>query len=488
MKPGFLRSFGRGTFAIHNGVTVQIKNSYKVLACCLAAAVTAETALANSLERMLDEGQYQQAYQQGLAELAQREGDPAFDFVFGRAAFLAGQNLDAIFAMERVLIAQPENVDARILLARALLRMDDVHGAEAELRVALGRNPDAGQERQIQTLFSEVVRTEGPREESLNAWVSVSLGHDSNVNSGSMENSFTPFFAGVANPPITPLGSDLRPQSALFHREAVGGIYYKPISAERAIDVYALAARVQNLGEDDFDRGEYKLNAGYSIERPDGRYRLGVRYQQEDVDDDRFRYTWGITGDYFFDGRYDFDRGWKHRLTAALSKVEYPTGANGRFRDVNQALVALTSRKRIGDFQHRLNGALGVEAHNEQGGKHNARRFASLTWGVQYLDLVSMAPLLAEHLDMQGDVAGLLSRITPYGAISYFQTRHNDELISAAKVREDRAWEWQMGLRWKYLPAVTFHAEYKGYYTDSNISLYEFERDVFQIGMQYQFQ
>ncbi len=83
------------------------------------------TALADEVlqkaQGLLDGGNAQAAFSLLKPLEESRAGDPAFDYLLGLSAIESGQPLDAVFALERAVEADPTSGPARAELARAYL-------------------------------------------------------------------------------------------------------------------------------------------------------------------------------------------------------------------------------------------------------------------------------------------------------------------------------------------------------------------------------
>ena len=113
-----------------------------VFSLLLAAPVLAAGDL-DTLRTHLDQQRSAEAW--ALAEKLHgpRAGNPDFDFLYARAALAARHPSQAIFALERVRLAQPKNQLAWLLLARAHLAAGDPVRARRERDALLADNPSA---------------------------------------------------------------------------------------------------------------------------------------------------------------------------------------------------------------------------------------------------------------------------------------------------------------------------------------------------------
>lgn len=109
--------------------------------CVWPAIVTAtEMRDLGAVRQLLESRQDEDAYARLQPWLAEAAGEPAFDYLLGIAALRTGRAVEAILAFERLVDAEPGNVEARAYLARALFEA----GENATARTEFQRVLDAG--------------------------------------------------------------------------------------------------------------------------------------------------------------------------------------------------------------------------------------------------------------------------------------------------------------------------------------------------------
>ena len=105
--------------------------SVMLVAAGLGAAsgvVFADAATDEALS-LLDSGKGKAAWELLEPQESARAGEPLYDFLLGLAALEIGQNTRAVFALERVLAMEPDNVRARAEIARAYLALGEAETA-----------------------------------------------------------------------------------------------------------------------------------------------------------------------------------------------------------------------------------------------------------------------------------------------------------------------------------------------------------------------
>ena len=97
---------------------------------------------ADDMKQMLETGRAAEAY-----ALAKKHpdllGDPTFDFYLGVAAGETGHAGEAVLALERYILQHPDNVAARLQLARAYFVLGEDARAKEEFDALRGLNPPA---------------------------------------------------------------------------------------------------------------------------------------------------------------------------------------------------------------------------------------------------------------------------------------------------------------------------------------------------------
>ena len=97
--------------------------------------VLAQDALLDDARSRLAAGDAVGAYALLSPAEEERAGEPDFDYLLGIAALDSGQATLAVFALERVVSVQPDNVLARAELARAYTTLREFESARDELNI-----------------------------------------------------------------------------------------------------------------------------------------------------------------------------------------------------------------------------------------------------------------------------------------------------------------------------------------------------------------
>ena len=151
----------------------------------------ADQALLEKARALHAAGQAEQAYQLLQAEADKNAGNAEFDYLLGVTAIDAGVPLQAVFALERVLDASPDDVLARAELARAYYLIGENEAARAEFEKAKESKMPALARMQIDNYLSSIdERILGGKQRTM-GYVEVGGGFDSNVNSATDSSQIT---------------------------------------------------------------------------------------------------------------------------------------------------------------------------------------------------------------------------------------------------------------------------------------------------------
>ena len=147
----------------------------------------------------MERGQAAQAYALGR-EHPESLGDPAFDFYFGIAAIDTGNAGEGVLALERYTLRFPDNVSARLQLARGYFALGEDARAREEFQTLRALNPPADVVATIDRFLDSIRLRESRYTTSTGAYLEYGLGYDRNVNSA-------PGGSSISIPLLTALGT-----------------------------------------------------------------------------------------------------------------------------------------------------------------------------------------------------------------------------------------------------------------------------------------
>jgi hypothetical protein len=262
--------------------------------CGMILASGVRAAPVDDVKALLEKGNARAAYEEAKKHPDQL-GDPAFDFYFGVAAINAGHAGEGVLALERYLLNFPGNADARLELARGYFVLGEDARAREEFEAVSRMKPSPAVQAVIDRFLDAIRSRESRFRTTANLFLEVGLGYDSNVNGGvSNANIVLPAFGLVT---VTQSGVQ---QSDTFTHLAAGGQVNHPIAPGVTLFGGLGVESKLNHGslESQFDLLTLAANGGASLLRENDLYRLGVYYANLDVDNAAFRDITGVAAEW----------------------------------------------------------------------------------------------------------------------------------------------------------------------------------------------
>ncbi|MGB1111273.1 MAG: tetratricopeptide repeat protein, partial [Gammaproteobacteria bacterium] len=162
-----------------------------VLTLISMSPAQAQSELTEQLKALVEAGQAEQAYELATDALFNNEGKPGFDYYYGVAAIDAGKVDEGIFALERLLVANPDNHRVRLELARGYYLLGQYERAKSEFNTVLAIDPPQQVRENVVRYLDAIDQRESAYKTKLSGFVQLSTGWDGNVNSAPGDPSFT---------------------------------------------------------------------------------------------------------------------------------------------------------------------------------------------------------------------------------------------------------------------------------------------------------
>lgn len=434
------------------------------LASTIALAAENESP-APEMDNLIGSEQYQQAYELGLANRDEWEGDPEFDYVFGLAALESGNTNESVFALERVAATATDaglRSLARLELARAYFVTNNLDASENLFNTVLATNPPANVQQNIEVFLQLIQSRRNSREPSINWTVSTSIGSDSNANSATSNGLIdTPLIGQIE---LDPAGQET---SDNFSNTSLMMAYEYPFNRNQSMNFTLNLAHLDNFDTDQFDidnvRGELSYNWGNEVHR----FKHGISTGKVNLDQNGFQKSFALNSSWQRAG----DNGWYQSLSGTYTQIRYDTnngGALNDLRDVDQVLFTGGVTKIAGPLTHTVSIYTADESPEAAtGGDHNGRTFTGLAYSLLYSMNAKHTPFLrTSYQEVEHDSEHPV----------FFNTKRSGETTSVTL-----GWFWQV--------ARNFMVTGEAAFTDnnSNIPLFDFTRFKYQAGLRYQF-
>ncbi|ADU64970.1 hypothetical protein Selin_0213 [Desulfurispirillum indicum S5] len=135
------------------------------------------------LQQQMQQRDYAGVYQK--LELLEYEfaGNPAYDALFGLAALRSGDPARASWALERLVLVEPDNLNAKLALARAYMELNRFNRAQGLLDEVRQMQPAARILQAAEQLQAELEEKRAPKHWQLTGHIVAGTGYDTNVGS-----------------------------------------------------------------------------------------------------------------------------------------------------------------------------------------------------------------------------------------------------------------------------------------------------------------
>lgn len=423
-------------------------------ACVLSLSAYAVAGDELSILKQKAESDKAAAYQYAVQIRPQMEADPAFDYLYGALALSQKKYSEAQFALERVVITQPNNMQARLALAKTYEALGDTNNAHKQYEIVKASNPPAYVMRDVNESLRSMT-TSGEDEATLNRYIEMMAGYDNNANSATDSATVNLAVFGV-----TPLDPNSQQQYSHFFEATLGADYYKPLSENNGLELRGRISDRNNFNAHQFDNNLYRGSASLTHQAGEHFYRGTVTVQNNRYSDSDFQEYYSMSADWLRQGNSGMD----YFAGLFINRLHYP---DDEALDVNQYIVHGGVQKQQRDVVHTVGLMLGDErALHITTGEHNAKRFEAAYYDVRY------------DVNYKHELQGRF----------YVQNSHYEGsepfLIGA---RDDVTQQITLGWKWQLTEPLSWKTETGYNRTDSDISYYTFDRSYIKTGFRYAF-
>jgi tetratricopeptide (TPR) repeat protein len=422
---------------------------------CLSLGAAAD-AITDRAKALLQRQDAQATYKLLLPLESQRAGDPEYDYLLGIAALDAGDPERAVFALERVLAVQPDNLQARAEIARAYLAMGEREAAKREFEAVRARQVPADVRATIDRFLSAIAAAEHTR---LDRYLELTFGYDTNVNSATGLSSIAiPFFGG-AN---FNLASSLTEQDDRFLNFAAGVNFTRKLDLSWSVVGGFSGIMRQNLKASAFSTDTLDGSLGVRFTRGLDAFTVGAQGQYFAVDTNTYRTTSGVIGQW----QHSFDERTQATVFGQHAALRYETQG---VRNADRSIV-------------------GVAYAQAFSGEYAPAVFASLYGGEEKV-VNELFPHLGHkpvgaRLGGQWRLGGGWS-IT--GSVSYERREYGGTEPLFLVKREDKQTDVNLGLSYLWRSGTTLLLQVAHTNNSSNIVLNDFDRSVASLSARFNF-
>ncbi|MDP1525645.1 MAG: surface lipoprotein assembly modifier [Rhodocyclaceae bacterium] len=434
------------------------------MAYCIALNLVCATqfahadALTDQASALLEQGKWQAAYELLATQESARAGDAEFDLLLGIAALETGKNTNAVFALERVLAVEPNNVRARTEIARAYFALGEIKTARKEFEF-VNEQPLPGEAKiNVGKFLAAIEQIESGDKTTVRGFVEFTVGYDTNVNAGPAGNQVAvPLFGGA----LFTLNATSVGLKDSFSNLAAGLTLRSPLT--KGLDLIANLtgnARI-NSTYDIYDNSSADGNVGIAYRQDRDVFSLAYQLGSFHLDNNRFRDTSGFTGQW----QRDFDARNQASLFVQHGWLRYP---GQTLRDVDRTVVGLNAAHALPDRKTVFYGGLHVGKEDEI--NTGVPQVGNTLWGGriggqhQYRDDLAVFANLGYENRRYG------------GPDPLFLSKRNDDQSTLG-----------MGVVWNAAPKWRVTSQYAHTRNSSNIPINTYTRDTLSVSARYSF-
>ncbi len=239
----------------------------------------------DQIQRLLEQGQANQAFDVAQSLEFEHIGESRFDFYYGLAALETGHPELAVMALERVLLTHPDSPRVKLELARALFELRDFDAAQTQFDEVLAMQPPDGVKQTIDQFMSAIEVLQSRSRLKTSGFAGLSGGYDSNFNSATSAESFQ-FQLGTVF-----FGEEARKQGGGFGGFEAGFGVEQPVSQKQKRYFNSSLSAQNNLDSDEFDTDSLTFSAGLMFALGSGILRTPISAQAIYVDGREKRYN-----------------------------------------------------------------------------------------------------------------------------------------------------------------------------------------------------
>ncbi len=439
-----------------------------------------------TLEKLVGDGQYGKAYEQAQDMLFDYEGDPEFDLLYGTAANETGHSDEAVFVFERLVEADPGNVNVQIGLAKAYYKVGNREQAKPIFERVLVENGELSEQEKIQIAsYLKAMSSDSAFDKDMKGvfkgLVGVSMGYDDNINTASSADSIE-FYNQVLGWWAFIPGIDEEASGYVSPKLSLS--FLKPLSEKTAIEIKGNAsARKVKSSLEAYDSSTTFIEIGNPWRLEKGTARYAVRQTALSLDGQTlFKLS-------------QFDVAWKQnidwhcadKLTLAFSAgaMRYDDEAQS-YKDINLYALKMALSKQAEQFVHNMAFTLGAD-----------RTEGMVTY---YDNLVTFLNITEEADEYSRDYVGLAygivyisnAKTSYFGNLSvesssYKDVDHLHQANGKWEKRDGQQVELTVGSRYNWNKELKLHALASAKDAASDVDFYDYAKNTVELGAVYQF-
>ena len=438
------------------GLLIRAIASVLFLLAELAIAHAEEAPNWKEARQLLQAGKAEQAVALLEPDLMRFAGNADYDYLLGQALSQTGHTGEALFAFERVLMVNPDHLDARLKAAQLSLAQNDTAQAKELLTPLSGQRLGTEQQRTLDLMRTEIATGAASEGTTVRGYVLTGIGWDSNVTSGPHQTDLPiPLFL----PTLTALGSAAQTQ-------AFGGMMEFGLSLRKEIseDTWLTSGGSihQSVNSTRKDMNEGIVNFDLGGVRKVGHDFLGVTLLGQNylLDNATYRNALGTR------------LNWMRPVTDHSVLTTYFQYLNFVYRHAIDNAV-----RKMGGVMYDATMASGKRTlqYGIYGGREDAKDPTKQQFSYQLFGIhIAGGMRIHDNLSLS---AGVVYEVQNHSTEDplYFAKRHDASLSAGL------AADYQFGKRWHFIPQYTYTRN------DSNLDLYQYDRHTILMQIKWDF-
>lgn len=424
---------------------------------CFQVEALSKKQVLSELSQLIKKKQYRQALVFSDEYIFDYAGEPTFDFLIGIAAVKSGNYQQAVFALERTVIVKPKWKLARFNLAKSYFYIDNLLAAKNELNKLYPLVSDDKFKQTISVFLDRIEQSLLNKQKQIKQLVGISIGHDSNINSGAILDEFK---SPLLNQPIQ-LSQENQKTSdeALYLNYQLR--YQTPINQNKLIisEIALFHTDYKESENNKFQSSIAQISATYQDDWFWSTFQIGAYLRPLLLDSAMYRNQYGLEINLII----PFDKKINFSLLAGIGDSVY---SELNDLDSKDQFIGMSAQYSEGPFWHQIQGSVSKIDATSHESDYNSYKLYLLQYQTSYIvSQYHQINFLFQYQDYN------------YKGVHPFWLEIRDEALYRGSLSwryyfEDN-WTWQLSLK---------HAQ-----KQSNLPIYEYDRNEISLGLMKQF-
>ena len=372
-------------------------------------------------------------------------GDPAFDFLYGIAALENNNAEYAVFAFERVTANKPNWLDAHFLLAKSNYKIANYQAAISTSQKLVNNASISNKLKQSALQLIDLSQTQLNKQSFyLSQKISLTLGHDLNINSGTVEDDI--FLPSIGQSiPLTEQSKEISDSYGALSYQALGSKTFSQVSKL----LFSGKGTAHNFKEEsDYDRiiGDFSIKYQHTFDF--GQLAFGVKLTPLWLNSDFYRTKNALTTSF----EKQLTKQWL--LTTGV-EVGQTKNKVSSLLDTKNVSGSLYAHYFTGNVKHSIGLNYTDEKSEDSSQNYISNKLTMLSYSNLWLinnNLLASSMIAYQQKDYQG-----LQQF-------FLEKRSDDMWLASLNIRYTHSKTWSY--------SINFNAQNK----DSNVPLFSYER------------